>query len=81
MNRTEAVKLAQQIPREAWHQVRCKVGETNGQAVVHLHDTEERVSRNIASMGEWLADPLNKRNKPGNDPDPLEQLEPVIRHV
>lgn len=68
MNDREARQLAARVPKEAWHQVRVKIGRTNGRPTLHITDTEakdrSRASTTIYSEGEWLIHPLNHRNKP-----------------
>lgn len=74
MTKQEAEALRKRIPKEAWHQVRAKLGQTNGQYLVHLHDTEAKSSVNISSLGEWIAHSLNKRNRPGRESEPEPEL-------
>lgn len=64
MTEQEARKLAERIPKEAWHQVRTKRGHTNGKPTIHVIDTQGKTSETIYTEGEWLVHPLNKRNKP-----------------
>lgn len=73
MNDREAAKLASTIKKQAWHQVRVKVGRTNGQPCFHIYDTQaddrRRASTTIYTEGEWLVHPLNSINRPAKKPD------------
>lgn len=68
MNEREAAKFASTIKKQAWHQVRVKIGRTNGQPCFHIYDTQpkdrSRASTTIYTEGEWLVHPLNSINKP-----------------
>ncbi len=63
MNDLEAQQLAARIPKEAWNQVRTKLGRTNGMPTIHIIDKQRKCSTTIFTEGEWLVHPLNKRNK------------------
>lgn len=73
MNDREAAKLASTIKKQAWHQVRVKVGRTNGRHTFNIYDTQandrRRASTTIYTEGEWLIHPLNSINKPTKKPD------------
>lgn len=60
--------FATKIRKDSWHRLKTKVGETNGQTVVHIIDLEaddKRVaSTTVATMGQWLVHPLNRLQKP-----------------
>lgn len=60
----EARRLARHIPKEALHQVKTRVGQTNGRWCIHVIDTEAADSRKASTTlyeaGEWLAHPLHK---------------------
>lgn len=68
MNDREAAKFASTIKKQAWHQVRVKIGRTNGQHTFHIYDTQakdrRRASTTIYNEGDWLVHPLNSVNKP-----------------
>ncbi len=68
MNDREAAKFASTIKKQAWHQVRVKVGRTNGKPTFHIYDTQakdrRRASTTIYTEGDWLVHPLNSINKP-----------------
>lgn len=68
MNDYEAAKLASTIRKQAWHQVRVKVGRTNGRHTFHIFDTQANdrrcASTTIYTEGEWIVHPLNSINKP-----------------
>lgn len=64
MTPREQAHLVHAIPKEAWHQVRVKRGQTNGRLTVHVIDLDERTSTTIYTVGEWMAHPLNRSNRP-----------------
>lgn len=68
MNDREAQQFAQKIKKQAWHQVRVRVGRTNGMHTFHITDTQaadkSRASTTIYNEGEWLIHPLNSINRP-----------------
>lgn len=68
MTAKEAAKLAETIRQEAWRTVQTKVGQVNGQPVVHVIDKGADDSRtasvNVRSLGEWRVHPLHPYNRP-----------------
>lgn len=74
MTDQEARNLAQRIPKESIRNASAKVGRTNGRPCIHVRDLDpadkSRSSDTIYTEGEWLAHPLNKRNRPAkHEPD------------
>jgi hypothetical protein len=73
MNEREAAKFAATIKKQAWHQVRVKIGRTNGKPTFHIFDTQAKDTRlastTIYTEGEWLVHPLNSINRPTKKPD------------
>lgn len=63
MRQNEAENLAWSIPREAKAKLTCKVGCTNGEFVVHVHNHDAGESQTVRHSGEWLAHDWNKLNK------------------
>ena len=75
MTDQDARKLAARIPKEAWHQVRTKLGRTNGKPTIHIIDTQTKKSTTIYTEGEWLVHDLNKRNKPSKKREDVDLAE------
>lgn len=60
----DPAKLVEQIEKEAYTEVRCRIGQTNGRPVIHIKEPQRRRSTTIATAGEWLTHPAHYRQKP-----------------